>query len=102
MIAAGSRCRCCGWARRSEAPISCGPGAEAVLSSHLTETGQTGREGDEPPRAARLGLRSGKHPMAKGQKKSNKEARKPKAEKPKVTAAAPSSFLTPLKIGKQK
>lgn len=28
--------------------------------------------------------------MAKGQKKSNKEARKPKAEKKKVIAAAPS------------
>jgi hypothetical protein len=27
--------------------------------------------------------------MAKGQKKSNKEARKPKAEKPKTIAAAP-------------
>ena len=32
--------------------------------------------------------------MAKGQKKSNKEVRKPKAEKPK-TVAATSSFLTP-------
>lgn len=32
--------------------------------------------------------------MAKGQMKSNKETRKPKAEKPKVIAAAPS-FLTP-------
>ena len=29
--------------------------------------------------------------MAKGQKKSNKEARKPKAEKPKTIAANPSS-----------
>lgn len=29
--------------------------------------------------------------MAKGQKKSNKEARKPKAEKKKSIAAAPSS-----------
>ena len=28
--------------------------------------------------------------MAKGQKKSNKEARKPKAEKPKTIAANPS------------
>ncbi len=28
--------------------------------------------------------------MAKGQKKSTKETRKPKAEKPKVIAAAPS------------
>ena len=32
--------------------------------------------------------------MAKGQKKSNKETRKPKTEKPKVVAAQPS-FLTP-------
>lgn len=32
--------------------------------------------------------------MAKGQKKSNKEVRKPKAEKPK-TIAANSPFLTP-------
>lgn len=29
--------------------------------------------------------------MAKGQVKSNKQVRKPKAEKPKVIAAAPSS-----------
>ncbi|WP_280951190.1 hypothetical protein [Pararhizobium haloflavum] len=28
--------------------------------------------------------------MAKGQQKGNKEARKPKKEKPKTTAAAPS------------
>lgn len=34
--------------------------------------------------------------MAKGQKKSNKETRKPKADKPKVSATAgPSPFLTP-------
>jgi len=32
--------------------------------------------------------------MAKGQKKSNKEIRKPKADKPKQVAAVPS-FLTP-------
>jgi hypothetical protein len=32
--------------------------------------------------------------MAKGQKKSNKEVRKPKAEKPKPSAATPS-FLAP-------
>jgi hypothetical protein len=32
--------------------------------------------------------------LAKGQKKSNREIRKPKAEKPKAVAAAPS-FLTP-------
>ena len=35
--------------------------------------------------------------MAKGQKKSNKEARKPKAEKPKPSATAGSNFLTPPK-----
>ena len=29
--------------------------------------------------------------MAKGQKKSNKEVRKPKAEKPKANASNPSS-----------
>lgn len=34
--------------------------------------------------------------MAKGQKKSNREIRKPKAEKPK-TVAAPPSFLAPSK-----
>jgi len=32
--------------------------------------------------------------VAKGQKKSNREVRKPKAEKPKTVAAAPS-FLSP-------
>lgn len=38
--------------------------------------------------------------MAKGQKKSKKEVRKPKAEKPKVIAAASSSkFLTPPSKG---
>lgn len=35
--------------------------------------------------------------MAKGQKKSNREIRKPKAEKPKVIAAAPPSFLKPAR-----
>lgn len=35
--------------------------------------------------------------MAKGQKKTSKEARKPKAEKPKTIAAAPSSKGTPVK-----
>ncbi len=34
--------------------------------------------------------------MAKGQKKSNKEVRKPKVEKPKQNAAAPSSKGTPV------
>ena len=33
--------------------------------------------------------------MAKGQKKSNREIRKPKAEKPKPAAAAPS-FAAPF------
>jgi hypothetical protein len=37
--------------------------------------------------------------MAKGQKKSNKEIRKPKAEKPKTVAASASPFLTPPKKG---
>ena len=32
--------------------------------------------------------------MAKGQKKSTKETRKPKAEKPKAIAAAPPRFTT--------
>ena len=32
--------------------------------------------------------------MAKGQKKSNREIRKPKADKPKPSASAPS-YLTP-------
>lgn len=35
-----------------------------------------------------------KSAVAKGQKKSNKEVRKPKAEKPKAAPAGPS-FLTP-------
>lgn len=38
--------------------------------------------------------------MAKGQKKSSKEARKPKAEKPKVIAAQPS-FKDTLSIMKK-
>jgi hypothetical protein len=33
--------------------------------------------------------------MAKGQKKSNKEIRKPKTAKPGKAAATPSPFLTP-------
>ncbi len=33
--------------------------------------------------------------MAKGQKKSNKEIRKPKKEKAKVAAATSSPFTTP-------
>lgn len=36
--------------------------------------------------------------MAKGQKKSNKEIRKPKKEKPKVSQAAPS-VLSPAQKG---
>lgn len=35
--------------------------------------------------------------MAKGQKKSNKETRKPK-QATKTVAAAPSSFLSPLNL----
>jgi hypothetical protein len=34
--------------------------------------------------------------MAKGQKRSGREARKPKAEKPKTIAAAPSLKLSPI------
>ena len=37
--------------------------------------------------------------MAKGQKKSNKEVRKPKADKPKA-APAGRSFLTPIPVKK--
>ncbi len=33
--------------------------------------------------------------MAKGQKKTNKEVRKPKADKPKAAVVAGPSFLTP-------
>ena len=40
------------------------------------------------------GSRATANSMAKGQKKSNREVRKPKADKPKPVAAAPS-FLTP-------
>lgn len=36
--------------------------------------------------------------MAKGQKKSNKEIRKPKAEKAKVNAAQPSTKDRPVGI----
>ncbi len=39
--------------------------------------------------------------MAKGQKKSNREIRKPKAEKPKVVPVGPS-FLTPPAAPKKK
>jgi hypothetical protein len=35
--------------------------------------------------------------MAKGQKKSNKEARKPKAEKPKTNASQPSQKIGAVK-----
>jgi hypothetical protein len=38
--------------------------------------------------------------MAKGQKKSNKEVRKPKAEKPSVKVTT-SSFLTPPPLKKK-
>jgi hypothetical protein len=38
--------------------------------------------------------------MAKGQKKSNREIRKPKADKPKPAATAARSFLEPPKKGK--
>ncbi|MFI4973215.1 MAG: hypothetical protein ACHP84_01600 [Caulobacterales bacterium] len=39
--------------------------------------------------------------MAKGQKRSNKEVRKPKADKPKPAPAA-RSFLTPPSSAKKK
>ncbi|MFI4936051.1 MAG: hypothetical protein ACHP7N_15665 [Caulobacterales bacterium] len=39
--------------------------------------------------------------MAKGQKKSNREIRKPKADKPKPAVAA-KSFLTPPSKSKKK
>jgi len=35
--------------------------------------------------------------MAKGQKKSNRETRKPKAEKPKINASQPSQKLGAVK-----
>ena len=35
--------------------------------------------------------------MAKGQKRSNREARKPKAEKPKTNASQPSQKLGAIK-----
>jgi hypothetical protein len=38
--------------------------------------------------------------MAKGEQKGNKEARKPKAVKPKTTAAAPSQKPSPPAKGK--
>lgn len=41
--------------------------------------------------------------MAKGQKKSNKEIRKPKADKkPKHNASNPSTKETPVQLTKQK
>ncbi len=39
--------------------------------------------------------------MAKGQKKSNKEVRKPKADKPKTPVVAVSAFLTPPTVKKK-
>jgi hypothetical protein len=39
--------------------------------------------------------------MAKGEQRGNREAKKPKKEKPKVIAAAPSSALTPLKVSQR-
>ena len=40
--------------------------------------------------------------MAKGQMKSNKEAKKPKKEVPKTIAAAPSTKGTPAAAAKKK
>jgi hypothetical protein len=42
-------------------------------------------------RAARMAVQSGEHMMAKGQAKSNKEAKKPKKEVKKTIAANPST-----------
>ena len=39
--------------------------------------------------------------MSKGQQKSNKEIKKPKAEKKKTIAAAPSTKGTPAPAGKK-
>jgi hypothetical protein len=36
--------------------------------------------------------------MAKGQKRSNREARKPKAEKPKANASHPNQKLGTIKV----
>lgn len=36
--------------------------------------------------------------MAKGQRKSNKEIRKPKAEKPKANASQPTSNKQPVNL----
>ena len=38
--------------------------------------------------------------MAKGQKRSNKEIRKPKTAKPKETATVKPTFLEPIKKSK--
>lgn len=40
--------------------------------------------------------------MAKGQVRSNREAKKPKKEKPKVTQAAPSSLVKLTEPAKKK
>jgi hypothetical protein len=39
--------------------------------------------------------------MAKGQKRSTREVRKPKADKPKTAPIAVSKFLTPPSSGKK-
>jgi len=40
--------------------------------------------------------------MAKGQKRGNREAKKPKQDKPKVIAAAPQGSGFPAKAGAKK
>jgi hypothetical protein len=47
--------------------------------------------GENPAKAGRRRPAAWRELMAKGQKKSNKEARKPKAEKPKTNASNPST-----------
>jgi hypothetical protein len=45
----------------------------------------------------RAGERDGRTAMAKGQKRSNREAKKPKADKKKILASAGSALSAPVK-----
>jgi hypothetical protein len=56
--------------------------------------GSSGEPHARRPLAATAASKEGRA-MAKGQKKSNREVRKPKADKPKPVAAGPS-FLSPI------
>ena len=49
----------------------------------------------------RIGATPGRHEVAKGQMKSNREKKKPKADKNKVKAAAPVSPFAPARSGNQ-